>query len=653
MRVIQTLKFSSTNQHIHILTATMSSAPSQQQRPQSSNHKSRGYRPRRGGNSNSRGHGNATAANRGGSGTARNTVSHQQHNTNSLKHHSSSRQHQDAVDDDQDVEMQSELETATNHQQQQQSTAAAATPSTANAFLTTSAFASLPLHPGSQRALREVFGYAQMSRVQAECIPLALQGHDVLAKAKTGSGKTLAFLLPLVERLTTATSSSMRNAQQPALRSLVLSPTRELAQQIADEAEKLLSCHKGLTCVSVVGGTNINSDQRALKNGASVLVGTPGRTLDLLQNWQPLQSYAKELAVLVLDEADRLLDAGFRRELTAILAFLPKQRQTLLFSATVSSEVQSIAQLACTQEKPIFVDCVDANDSNSNEAIDQSSMIVPFDQHIAALYSIVHDITRVQRPNDYKVLVFFNTARVTSFMAQIFNIAGINTLELHSRKSQSQRQKISDEFRVNARRVMFSSDVSARGLDYENVTHVIAVGLPADREQYIHRVGRTGRAGAGGEAIIMLVPFEAPFLRQLKDLNVKPFAVTSPALQQLINGNDAGTPAQLRNALTRVERDSSLQQSAEQAYSSWIGFYNGHLKLMGWNKHTLVEQAARYAELLGLSEVPALSPKAVAMMGLKGLVRVAKQEQRQGRGGGSQRGVGASQRGGRGQQQQR
>jgi len=540
-------------------------------------------------------------------------------------------------------------------------------------FKTATKFASLNLHANTQRAIREVFKYDLCSNVQEAAIPIALQGFDVLTKAKTGSGKTLAFLIPAINRLT--------QQQQPArgaISCLVTSPTRELAQQIADEANKLLTFHTGFNCVSVVGGTNINTDIKRLSKGATILVATPGRLLDLLQNTPSVADGIKNLKVLVYDEADRLLDQGFRPDLVKILSYLPdyNSRQTLMFSATVSQDIKQIAAMALRKDHK-FVDCVQADDVNSNAAVEQFFTTVELDYQISFLYELLQRIM-LERPNDFKVQVFFTTTRVTGFMSELFNIAGIPVLELHSRKSQSARQKVTDEFRTQPKRILFTSDVSARGIDTLDVSHVIQLGLPSDAEQYVHRIGRSGRAGKSGEALIILSPSEQPYLQKIRDQPIKPF--NPPADSRLtelanrrgsaanqfdlktvsFNANaavqiDPAMSPKLRAALERVKLDGELTQSAQQAYSSWIGFYNSHCKLLNWNKQQLVQVANFYSSLLGLKEVPELSRKAIGMIGIKGLAGVRAEStdsfhaRKQGGGGGG--GRGQNQNSARGQSQ--
>jgi ATP-dependent RNA helicase MSS116 len=372
--------------------------------------------------------------------------------------------------------------------------------------LTTSTFASLAISAPSKRALLEVLRFQYMTTVQNATLPVVLEGQDVLAKAKTGTGKTIAFLLPAVEALH---RTPPRGA---AISVLVLSPTRELASQIAKEAELLLTFHPFKSQV-IYGGTNINSERNRMNNQrCDVLVATPGRLIDHLENTQGLSQRLQGIQALILDEADQLLEMGFRPAIERILGYLPKQRQTLLFSATMPQSVHQVAGLAL-RPRYAFVDTVPKEDAATNVQVHQSWVAVPFDQTLLAVRCILRSATAVP---GHKVIVFFTTARLTQYMAALMEAAGLPVLEIHSRKSQSAREKASAAFRAAPQAVLLTSDVSARGVDYPDVTLVLQVGQPSSREQYIHRLGRTARAGKAGQGVLLLAPFESQFVRELR-----------------------------------------------------------------------------------------------------------------------------------------
>ncbi|CAM9176162.1 unnamed protein product, partial [Sphacelaria rigidula] len=380
----------------------------------------------------------------------------------------------------------------------------ARTSSTTLDQITRSEFKDLEVSKQTHGALSDILGYKCMTKVQEQSIPVCLSGVDVLAKAKTGTGKTLAFLIPLVEK---AAKNKSRG-----ISGIVISPTRELAQQIAAEAEQLMAFHK-LRLMCAVGGVNINRDLNQLAKGTPhVLVATPGRLLDLLQNCK-LGFDARDLHTLVFDEADHLLQMGFRNAIENILDNLPSKskRQTMMFSATMPADVTSIASFAMRPEYAT-IDCV-GEETSTHENVPQTYAVVPFSDMMARLAAA---LSEEKKNPDHKVIVFFVAARVVQAYAELFNHMGYDVLETHSRKAQSQRTKVSQAFRQRKGVIMFSSDVSARGLDYPDVTLVVQVGMPADEAQYIHRLGRTARAGKGGSGLVLLSEAEKGFLNQVK-----------------------------------------------------------------------------------------------------------------------------------------
>jgi len=465
-------------------------------------------------------------------------------------------------------------------------------------------FSDLNICVESRRAIKEKMGYYEMTPVQAASLPGILRGDDCLAKAKTGTGKTLAFLIPSVEVIRENTS----NVLPTTIPVLILSPTRELAAQIAAEAVSLLAFQPKLKVVSVVGGTNINSDKQRLAGIVSFLVATPGRLLDHLNNTPGFADRFRSMKVLILDEADQLLEMGFRPDIERILSFLPpkSERQTLLFSATVPQSVRQIA-FAALRPGYVFLDTVGEDTDQTHAHVKQELMIAAREQTILAIASILAE--KMKEP-DYKILVFFATARVTGFMAQLFSMLGKEVLEIHSRKSQSQRTKTSERFRDETNVVLFSSDVSARGMDYPDVTFVLQVGLTA-REQYIHRLGRTARAGKQGSGMLLLASFEERAM--LKELSDMPFERVA-----MEDFNPSAYSLDVQQILASVNSNRQLKLSAEQAYQAWLGFYNSNLRKCGWNAAQLVQTANAFAMDIGLSEPPALLRKTIGKMGLKG-----------------------------------
>jgi len=485
--------------------------------------------------------------------------------------------------------------------------------STAKLHISDKKFAELPISAESRKAMNDVFKYEFMTQVQAETLPFILKGGDVLAKAKTGTGKTLGFLIPAIEQLVSSKKSG--NNVDGQIGCLCISPTRELAQQITTEAQKLITYQKGLRVITVVGGTSIEKDHKALKQNVDILVATPGRLHDHLANYG-LAKRMSNMQVLIMDEADQLLDMGFRPDIERILKLLSAskgKRQTLLFSATVPGSVSEIASIALRKEYE-YVNTVSEAEEQTHLHVEQEVVVAPPADMTHALASLLfREVSKKGAP--HKVIVFFTTARLTGFYAELFNSGHLpnfeKVLEIHSRKSQSYRQKASDKFRKSKSAIMFSSDVSARGMDYPDVTAVIQVGL-TERAQYIHRLGRTARAGKNGHGVLLLAPYEERYMvrKELSDLPLQ--KIDCPVL------SESEAPA-VDKMLDGVSKDERLTESAEQAYRAWLGYYNGNVKKCGWSKKDLVAEANVWAQDVGLKHQPSLLKKTVGKMGLKGV----------------------------------
>lgn len=467
-------------------------------------------------------------------------------------------------------------------------------------------FADLQISSMTKRALADHFSYEFMTQVQAETLPPILAGKDCLAKAKTGTGKTLAFMIPAIERIRTA-----RYSDNGKIKCLVLSPTRELAGQITSETSGLLTYDNSLRVTTVVGGTNINKDLKALRGTVDFLVATPGRLLDHLQNYE-LAPKMSDLDFLIFDEADQLLDMGFRPDIERVLAILRNnerpgnQRQTLLFSATFTQSIKEIAKMSLKSGYS-FIDTVGEETEQTHQHVNQELVMCENKDMIHNIAGVI-DREMSRNATNYKIMVFFNTARTTGYFSEFFESIGVPIHEIHSRKSQSARTKTSEAFRKADTAIMFSSDVSARGMDYPDVTFVLQVGL-TEREQYIHRLGRTARAGKSGNGMLMLAPYEVNTMtRALNDMPLKQTNVDiTPSVSSAVN-----------DGLSKVDRNRGLKESAEQCYRAHLGFYNGNLKKCGWNKTQLIQEANHFARCLGLSEQPALQKKTIGKMGLKG-----------------------------------
>ncbi len=388
-------------------------------------------------------------------------------------------------------------------------------------------FSSLDLAPPILRALRDE-GYETPTPIQAQAIPHALDGRDILGCAQTGTGKTAAFALPILDHLVEEGVADQRGRRLP--RALILSPTRELAGQIA-ESFATYGRHTRLRHAAIYGGVSQHGQEKALARGVDILVACPGRLIDLLE--QRIIDLS-EVEILVLDEADRMLDMGFINPIRRIAAELPEDRQTLLFSATMPREILALADSLLTDPVRVTVTPV----ASAAPRIHQSVYMVARQQKQALLHHLIdhHGITRT--------LVFTRTKHGADKVARRLNRAGIAAEAIHGNKSQNQRQRALDGFRAGKSRVLVATDVAARGLDIDDVSHVFNFDLPAEPEAYVHRIGRTGRAGAAGSAIAFCDREERTLLRDIERLSGKKIeAVTElPALPDLPEA--PATPAQ-------------------------------------------------------------------------------------------------------------
>jgi len=500
-------------------------------------------------------------------------------------------------------------------------------------------------------------GLTYMTEIQSKTFEAASGGNDVLGRARTGTGKTVAFLLPAIERL--VRDGTIDDPTKVGM--LVVSPTRELASQIGEQAKQLLKHHQGTSVQVMFGGTNVKTDVNRLsgRHGLpTVLVATPGRLLDHLKstkikNGNNLLSFGKhimsETNLVVLDETDRLLDMGFRREIDKILAYMPssQRRQTLLFSATMPPDLKVVMR---QNMKPDYVevDCVQDGDaaSHTNDRVTQSHIIIPSSE-TDVVSSVVETIryaveTHVNYEDDSsrftvppKIVVFFPTARLVQFYAEIFEQVTKGVLltdktgdgepikipswELHSKKSQGYRNRVSDEFRKATVGVLFTSDVSARGVDYPNVSHVIQIGMPENREQYIHRLGRTGRAGSKGKGWLVLQDWESSFLSELKGVDIpENEGLVSRVIEEEISEESQVMVSEVQRRVRGG--DGVLSKSGSAAYAAFLGYYKGQMKRMRMSQaEILVGIANDFALSSGFAEPPQLQKSTVGKMGLKGV----------------------------------
>jgi ATP-dependent RNA helicase RhlE len=362
---------------------------------------------------------------------------------------------------------------------------------------TVSTFQNLPLLSPIHDALAAE-GYRAPTPIQAQAIPHLLDGRDLLGCAQTGTGKTAAFALPILDRL----GRTARPAGKRGPRALVLAPTRELALQVA-ESFTTYGRHLRVRTAAIFGGVGQQPQVDAVRRGADVVVATPGRLLDLMGQGHVAFD---ALEVLVLDEADRMLDMGFIQPIRQILAALPRRRQNMLFSATMPPDIARLA--ASLLVDPVRVSVAPA--ATPVEQVAQWVLFVAGDNKRALLTEVLRD------PTMARVLVFTRTKHRANRVAEHLGRSGVTVAAIHGNKSQGARQRALEGFKEGTVRVLVATDIAARGIDVDDVSHVINFELPGDADSYVHRIGRTGRAGASGVALSFCAREERPLLADIE-----------------------------------------------------------------------------------------------------------------------------------------
>src|SRR6058998_973898 len=363
-------------------------------------------------------------------------------------------------------------------------------------------FDTLPLDPKLLRAVADQ-GYATMTPIQAKAIPIVLAGRDVLGAAQTGTGKTAAFSIPLLQKMLRHENTSASPARHP-VRALVLAPTRELADQVAANV-KAYAKHTLMRSTVVFGGIDMKPQTAELKRGVEVLIATPGRLLDHIES---KNCSLNQVEYVVLDEADRMLDIGFLPDLQRILSYLPKARQTLLFSATFSPEIKRLAESYL--QDPVLVEVARPNATATN--VEQRFYSVSPDDKRAAVLKLLKDRVLTQ------AIVFVNSKLGCARLARSFERDGLRTNALHGDKSQDERLKALEAFKRGEVDVLVATDVAARGLDIADLPGVFNFDVPFNAEDYVHRIGRTGRAGASGLAITFVAPSDTRLVSDIEKL---------------------------------------------------------------------------------------------------------------------------------------
>ncbi|KAK7927203.1 hypothetical protein PG985_004201 [Apiospora marii] len=492
----------------------------------------------------------------------------------------------------------------------------------------------LGVHPRLVEAITMGMKYETMTDVQSKTINAALNGVDLVAQAKTGTGKTLAFLVPTLQRLLAAEPDLVdkykrRTARCNDVKAIIMSPTRELAEQIGVEASKLVA-NTGIVVQTAVGGTRKREALfKMQREGCHILVATPGRLKDILTD-----SYANvaapNLRAFVLDEADRMLDVGFADDIQEILSYLPKiedvDRQTLLFSATIPRDVVHLAKSLVKTDNFEFVQTIDKNEAPTHERIPQNLVVCrgyenyfPTVMELAAKARELHASDPEKPP--FKAIVFMSNTATVQFANEVFRStsladrrSGIPIYDIHSKLTQPQRTRSAEYFRRAKEGILLSSDVTARGMDFPGVTHVIQIGLPPDRDQYIHRIGRTGRAGRAGEGWLLLSQEEIDEARRrLPGLPIKPNKTIDVAQVDISHNKEVqGESGKYVSDIAKAY-ESVPKSMFRQTYHAMLGQKFGR----GFRAEDIISLLNRWClQGMGWEEVPAITASSARMRGL-------------------------------------
>jgi ATP-dependent RNA helicase RhlE len=374
-------------------------------------------------------------------------------------------------------------------------------------------FSELALHPALLDAIRDA-GYTSPTPIQREAIPLARNGRDLMGLAQTGTGKTAAFTLPILDRLIDG---------PPRTRALILTPTRELCVQVEESFRKYAK-HTAISVVAVYGGVPLEPQERKLRGGVDVVVATPGRLIDHLERQNVVFD---DLEVLVLDEADRMLDMGFAPQINRVVGELPRYRQTLLFSATMPPEVEALARKYLRKPVVVQVGVRSAAASTVTHAV----YPVPRDKKLPLLVELL-----TAKKHD-SVLIFTRTKHGADRVVRDLEKAGVRAAAMHADKTQAQRTRALQDFKDGRTSVLVATDIAQRGLDISGITHVINYDVPQQAEDYVHRIGRTGRAAKEGDAYTFMSPDEIAMVRTIERV------IGTPIPRVSVPGYDFGTVA--------------------------------------------------------------------------------------------------------------
>lgn len=445
-------------------------------------------------------------------------------------------------------------------------------------YFSADTFESLNLSEPTMKAIEEL-KFTNMTLIQAKSIPALLAGNDLLGAAKTGSGKTLSFLIPAIELL-----HKVKFSARQGVGCLIISPTRELALQIYGVVRDLCKYHSRTHGI-IMGGANRRAEAERLVKGVNILVATPGRLLDHLQNTKGFVYH--NLQVLVIDEADRILSIGFEEEMRQIIKRIPKERQTMLFSATQTKKVEDLARLSI-RDKPVYVGVQDDEAEATVDRLEQGYVVTPSEKRFLLLF------TFLKRNLKKKVMVFFSSCNAVKFYSELLNYIDIPVMDIHGKQKQQKRTTTFFDFCNASKGIMLCTDVAARGLDIPAVDWIIQFDPPDDPREYIHRVGRTARGAKGrGRALLMLLPEELGFLKYLKAAKVVLNEYEFP------QSKIANVQSQLSKL---VEKTYYLHKSARDGYRGYLLAYASHSLKSIFDVHELDLQAV--AKSFGLAVPP-------------------------------------------------
>ena len=413
-------------------------------------------------------------------------------------------------------------------------------------------FSTFPLDPRLQNNVRAM-RFAQPTPIQAATIPAALTGQDILGSAETGTGKTAAFLLPLLNRLLAV------RTQSKSPRALILVPTRELALQVTEQAQ-IISGHTELRIAAIFGGMGMGNQTQALRHGVDIVIATPGRLIDHIgQKHISLTS----IECLVLDEADRMLDIGFLPDIRRIIALLPTERQTMLFSATLSADIVQLAAQITKNPKRVQVE-----KTTTPDAIAQTLFPVP--EHLKS--QVLQQLLREEEMNS--VLIFARTKHRADRLARQLERANIRAGVIHGDRSQGQRIAALEDFRHGKSRVLVATDIAARGIDVEGISHVVNYDVPMQVQDYVHRIGRTGRAQSSGQAYTLVTPTDESLVhqiemtlkrkiqrRRLQGFDYQASAYTQPNTDAIRRYVEANRKSRQKNLATQFSKSTATAKS--------------------------------------------------------------------------------------------